>query len=132
MSSPYIPLGQTAISPFFLTADAEGLIAFLREAFEALEVTRTERDGNIMHAALTIYGAVVMVGSRQKAYVNSTHLYVPDVDVAFEKCISLGATALSEPKTFPYGDRSAGIKDPFGNTWWIGTHVGDQNGGTNG
>lgn len=132
MSPPYIPLGQTAISPFFLTADAEALIVFLREAFGALEVRRTERDGNIMHAALTIDGAVVMVGSRQKTWVNSTHLYVPDVDVTFDKCISLGATLLSEPKTFPYGDRSAGIMDPFGNTWWIGTHLADQNASTNG
>ena len=24
-----------------------------------------------------------------------------------------------------YGDRSAGVKDPFGNSWWIATHQED-------
>ena len=24
-----------------------------------------------------------------------------------------------------YGDRSGGVRDPFGNQWWIATHIED-------
>jgi uncharacterized glyoxalase superfamily protein PhnB len=79
-----------------------------------------------MHAAVAIDGSVVMVGSRDVSFQNSTHVYVPDVDETFRKCLALGAMSLSEPTTFSYGDRSAGIRDAFGNTWWIGTHKGGK------
>jgi PhnB protein len=35
------------------------------------------------------------------------------------------AKELSRNSTHFYGDRSAGILDPAGNTWWIGTHEED-------
>jgi uncharacterized glyoxalase superfamily protein PhnB len=28
-----------------------------------------------------------------------------------------------EPADHFCGDRNAGVKDPFGNTWWMGTHI---------
>jgi len=36
-----------------------------------------------------------------------------------------GAISLMEPADQFYGDRSAGVKDPFGNQWWFSTHVED-------
>ena len=30
-----------------------------------------------------------------------------------------------EPADQDYGDRMAGVKDPFGNVWWIATHKED-------
>jgi len=32
---------------------------------------------------------------------------------------------LSEPKDQTYGDRSGGVTDPFGNQWYIATHIKD-------
>jgi PhnB protein len=34
-----------------------------------------------------------------------------------------GATSMREPENQFYGDRSAGVKDAFGNVWWIATHI---------
>ncbi len=31
----------------------------------------------------------------------------------------------AEPADQFYGDRTAGVKDPSGNRWWIATHVED-------
>ena len=125
MSRPYVPAGQPAVAPFFLGQDAQRFIEFLIQAFEAEELSRMARpDGVIMHAAMSIDGSLVMLGTREKTSQNSTHLYVKDVDETFRRCLSLGSEAISEPKTFPYGDRSAGVRDPFGNVWWIGTHLG--------
>jgi PhnB protein len=30
-----------------------------------------------------------------------------------------------EPADQPYGDRSAGVADPAGNTWWLARHIAD-------
>jgi PhnB protein len=126
MKPSHIPSGQSAVAPFFLISEAAGFIDFLKQGFGAEEVSRMERDGVIVHALIRIGESLVMVGSRNQDHPNSTHLYVPDIDATFERCLSLGAEALSQPTTFPYGDRSAGIKDPFGNTWWLGTHLGKR------
>ena len=118
----HIPPSHRAVSPYFLVSRAADMIDFLKGAFDATEITKLEReDGSIMHAALAIDDSVVMVGSREQAVQNSTHLYVANVDATFFRCLQLGAQCISEPKDFPYGDRSAGIRDPFGNIWWLGT-----------
>ena len=43
----------------------------------------------------------------------------------FEGTIAAGAKSLSAPADQPYGDRNAGVEDPFGNQWYIGTHIND-------
>ena len=36
-----------------------------------------------------------------------------------------GATSVMQPANQFHGDRSAEVKDPFGNRWWIDTHIED-------
>ncbi len=33
-----------------------------------------------------------------------------------------GATSISAPENKPYGERGAGVRDPFGNSWFIATY----------
>jgi hypothetical protein len=49
--------------------------------------------------------------------------YLDDVDAAYERALGSGGESLREPQDQFYGDRSAGIKDRFGNQWWLATHV---------
>jgi PhnB protein len=59
--------------------------------------------------------------------MNSTfYLYVPDCDAVYKRAIDAGAASISEPKDHPYGDRSGGVKDVFGNQWYIATHIKDM------
>src|SRR5206468_1707240 len=60
-----------------------------------------------------------------RATRSSTHLYVDDVDAAYDRALQAGGESLREPQDQFYGDRSAGIKDRFGNQWWLATHVED-------
>ena len=55
------------------------------------------------------------------------YLYVEDTDAAYQRGLAAGATSLQEPADQFYGDRSAGIRDRFGNQWFIGTHLGKVN-----
>ena len=48
-----------------------------------------------------------------------------DADATYKRALQAGATSLMEPADQFYGDRSAGVKDPVGNYWWIATHKED-------
>ena len=60
-----------------------------------------------------------------KPMPGAIYLYVIDTDATYQRALGAGATSLMEPADQFYGDRSAGVKDPVGNYWWIGTHQED-------
>jgi PhnB protein len=41
----------------------------------------------------------------------------------YSRALSAGAESLREPADMPYGDRMAGVKDPSGYTWHLGTSI---------
>ena len=47
------------------------------------------------------------------------YLYVEDADAAMKKAIDAGADLEMEVADMDYGDRQGGVRDPFGNIWWI-------------
>ena len=53
------------------------------------------------------------------------YLYVDDVDAMFRQAIDAGATELRPVIDQFYGDRCGTLKDPYGHTWNIATHVED-------
>ncbi len=125
MTSVFKPDGHTAVSPFLLIADVPGMLDFLTAAFGAVERFRIQApDGSIKHAEAQIDDSVVMMGERTTGATCSTHVYVADVDDTFRRALEAGAASISEPRDQPYGDRSAGFRDPQGNLWWVGTHLG--------
>ena len=129
MSTHFIPRGHSSICPFLIVKNAEVLAEFLKNAFGGEEISRLIRpDGGIINLQIKIGDSIVMLGERGNALPemrNSIHLYVKNVDETYGRCLQLGAKSLSEPKSFFYGDRSAGIEDQMGNIWWIGTHEED-------
>lgn len=52
-------------------------------------------------------------------------LYTEDCDALYRRAIDAGATGFREPADQPYGDRMAGVKDPFGYRWFLATHIRD-------
>ena len=122
-----IPDGYTAVTPYLRAADGPGLLAFLADAFGAVERMRIPMpDGALAHAEVEIDGAAVMLASAAEGFpplVMALHLYVEDVDAAYARAVSAGATAVAEPSDQFYGDRIARILDPAGNEWSIATHI---------
>ena len=53
------------------------------------------------------------------------YLYVPDVDATYRQAIAASGTTLKEPHDEFFGDRTASVKDPSGNTWEIATRKED-------
>lgn len=81
-----------------------------------------------MHGEVKIGDSMIMIGQSRdnwKAMPAMIYLYVEDVDRTFRQAISAGGKTVREVKTEFYGDRSGGVEDLCGNTWWISTHVED-------
>jgi len=81
------------------------------------------------HATLQIGTSHLEMGEAQGPYQpmkSMFYLYVPDADAAYRRALVAGATSLHEPADQPYGDRSAAVKDVFGNIWYVATHVKDM------
>ncbi|VVB64613.1 Uncharacterised protein [uncultured archaeon] len=53
-------------------------------------------------------------------------IYVEDADDVFAQALKAGASQVTEMTTSNItGDRGGRIRDPFGNIWWIQTHLKD-------
>jgi PhnB protein len=124
-----IPDGFHTITPYVTLEGAAKAIDFLEKAFGAKEEHKTMRpDGTVWHADVIVGNSHLMIsdGNEQfPAAPASFYLYVEDTDATYRSALDAGATSLMAPMTAFYGDRSAGVKDPTGNQWWIATHVED-------
>jgi PhnB protein len=121
--------GAPDVQPYLHPLRAEPVLSFLKRAFGAVELGKyASPDGVIHHATLKIGDSHLEMGEAHGKYqpLNSMfYLYVPDVDDVYRRALAAGATSIAEPKDQPYGDRSAGVKDVFGNQWYIATHIKD-------
>ena len=54
------------------------------------------------------------------------HIYVDDVDEAFDRAVKAGAQVEMPVSDQFWGDRYGKLKDPFGHKWSIATHTKDM------
>jgi PhnB protein len=116
------------------SADA---IAFYVKAFGAQELLRmNNKDGRIGHAEIRIGDSVIMMADEfpDLEAFSAEHfggsaiglmIYTEDCDAMYKQALEAGATSTREPVDQFYGDRTSGVKDPFGYQWWIATHIKD-------
>ena len=136
MAKP-IPEGYRSVTPYLVFEDASEAIEFYKTAFGAKERMRMQApDGKIGHAEIEIGDSIVMLSD---AFPQSTtrppnelggtsagvFLYVEDVDAVVKQAAGAGATITQEVADQFWGDRFGSVKDPFGHSWSIATHVED-------
>lgn len=124
-----IPDGYHAVTPYLVVKGARNLLNFLKQAFDAKEMVMMNRDnGDIMHAEVSIGDSRVMLSDASEQFpptLVNIFLYVKDSDAVYKKAVNSGGISLREPTNEYYGDRMGGVKDHFGNQWWIATHIED-------
>jgi PhnB protein len=120
----YIPEGYGTVFPYMVVHQAEKFVDFLKIAFDATEVGRTQLPGGrIANVRIRIGTTTFMVseanGGSLAAMPATYYIYVENVDRTMDKAVSNGARKMFDPMDMPYGDRQGGVTDPFGNIWWI-------------
>jgi PhnB protein len=125
----YIPKDLHNVNIYMHPLRAEPVINFVKRAFGAEEIAKhASPDGVVHHAEVRLGDAVLEMGEAHGPYQRMEsmfYLYVPDADAVYRTALAAGAKSIQEPKDQPYGDRNAGVTDPFGNTWYIATHISD-------
>jgi PhnB protein len=117
-----------AVVPHIYVDGASDGIAFYKRAFDAVELFRIAApDGRILHAELSIHGAVVMIGdpddelyAEPKALGRTTaglHVFVDDNAAVLRRAVEAGAEQVQPPTEMFYGANSASVRDPFGHVW---------------
>ena len=123
-SRSHIPAGLRAVTPYLSVDDAAGLISFMEAALGAETIERHEDGDRVAHAKVSIDGCAIEVSSRGEGFPATTaalHLYIADVDAVHQAAVAAGATELYPPTDHDYGERGSGVRDPFGNHWWLAT-----------
>lgn len=127
-----------AVTPHLVVDDAAAAIDFYVKAFGATELGRVPGpDGRLVHAALTLNGATVMLNDDFPEYNDgksqtpgalggspvTIHLTVTDVEARFAQAVDAGAEVVMPLEDQFWGDRYGMVKDPFGHQWSLGQPV---------
>lgn len=132
----YIPDGYNTATPYLIVKGAEKAIDFYKKAFGANEIMRMGHDGKIHHAEIRIGDSLIMLadefpemGALSPETLGGSPitmmLYFENVDQMFKQAVDAGATVERPLADQFYGDRTGGIKDPFGHKWYLATHIED-------
>lgn len=132
-----IPDGYHSVQPYLILDDAAKAIAFYKQAFGATErLCMKEPNGRVAHAEIEIGDCCIMMSDEHPdiGAFSPTHyggspislmFYTVDCDAMYRRALQAGAKSVREPEDQFYGNRTAGVTDPFGYQWWIGTHIKD-------
>jgi PhnB protein len=122
------PEGVRSVQPYLHLRGADKMIPFLEAAFEAEALgVHKSPEGRVLHATIRIGDATLEIDEAHGEYQPKPchlHVYVPDTDAVYAQALRAGATSIEIPRDAPYGDRAAGVKDAFGNSWFIATYQG--------
>jgi uncharacterized glyoxalase superfamily protein PhnB len=139
MSARAIPEGYHTLTPYLICRNAASAIEYYKKAFGAVQKgdVMGGPEGKVMHAELRIGDSLIMVadefpewGSLSPQSIGGSgmglHIYVEDVDAAFDKAIGAGGIVEMPVADMFWGDRYGKLVDPFGHKWSVATHVKDM------
>jgi PhnB protein len=133
-----IPDGFHAVTPSLTLKNSLKALAFYKKAFgaEVGDVFPSPDGGHTMHATMKIGDSILMMGDESPdigcksaeslgASPVNLYLYVSNVDAVFKKAVDAGASVIMPVGDMFWGDRCGVVKDPFGYSWNIATHIGE-------
>lgn len=125
----YLHEGLTQDVTIYLHPSGAGvMIEFLKRAFDAREIhVHRSPDGVVHHAKIGIGDSAIEMGESHGQWQpmpTGIHFYVDDCDAVYQRALAAGAESLWPVSDQPYGERSGGVRDPFGNSWFIATYTG--------
>jgi uncharacterized glyoxalase superfamily protein PhnB len=121
----YIQSGMHNVNVYLHPKRAEPVIKFLERGLGAVDAQKyASPDGVVHHATVKIGDSVIEMGEAQERYESMPtmfYVYVPDVDASYLRALQAGGASMKPPADEAYGDRTAAVKDPFGNQWYFAT-----------
>ena len=123
-----IPPGFHTVTPYFFVEDAPRFLDFLLQGLGGVEIARQVDGDRIANAQVRLGTSTVMLSEASPAFPAmpaSYYLYVDSADDAMARAMTAGGKKIMDVADMPYGDRQGGLKDPWGNLWWISERLVD-------
>ncbi|MFB9311814.1 VOC family protein [Nocardioides plantarum] len=115
------------VSPWIVTADADGLLAFLADVYGAREIGRVPGpDGRVGHAETVLGDTTFVVVDADPDWVPRPALFrlrVDDIDGVLAAAEAAGARVVTPRTLLPQGAAGARLVDPWGHLWWLEQQV---------
>lgn len=128
------PAGFNTLSAYIVVDNAAAAIELYQNGFgaELISQAPVPETGKIMNAQMRIGDSMLMLmdefpdhnsmGPNKRGGTSVTlHLYVDDVDSAYQQAVNAGFTAAMPPSDMFWGDRWGLLTDPFGHAWSMAT-----------
>jgi PhnB protein len=140
MKGKAIPVGFHTLTPYLCVRGAAEAIDFYKRAFgaQAIHISHWPGTEKVMNAQLRIGDSMLMLNDEFPPNAQSpefyggspasVHMYVEEVDKVYNHAVAAGAMPEMPPADMFWGDRYARVKDPFGHTWSLATHLRDMTG----
>jgi uncharacterized glyoxalase superfamily protein PhnB len=107
---------DAAVVPVLVVADVAAEVEWLVSVLGFRERLRIPPN----HRTQLTYGdSALIVAERGATGPQNVLLRVENVDDVFERAVAAGATSVSEPHSWEYGERQAAIDDPSGHRWTL-------------
>jgi PhnB protein len=127
-SNDHIRHGFGAVRPYVYGYPE--MADLIHHAFGALELERHDMGGENAHLEARIGDSVIVLELGNPPHADGTpgsiYVYVPNADEAYARALENGCSAVSEPEDKHYSERSAGVRDRYGNVWWISQYTGES------
>ncbi len=120
----HIRNGFSAVRPYVF--GPHSIMDFVEQALEGTVLVRHQQEGNAAHIEVQIEDSVLVLELRdpphEVGFPGSIYLYVKDVDLVVKRSEKLDVEVFSPAEDKPYAERQAGIRDAYGNVWWVATY----------
>ena len=129
-----IPDGFHTITPYLIVDSADAAMELYQKALGAEVLTVHRMGDKVINAQLRIGNSMLMLNDEWPDYgaigpkkIGNTavtiHLYTEDVDALWQRAIDAGFEVHMPLADQPWGDRYGNLKDPFGHSWSVATHI---------
>ena len=121
----FVRHGMGAVRPYIYGhMDTAKLVS---DIFGAEEIERLEM-GTGAHIEARISDAMIVLEVAEPPPPGGTpasvYVYVPDVDEVIGQAKAAGFDVIADVENKPYQERAGGLKDRYGNIWWVSTFLG--------
>ena len=102
-------------------AGNDRFLTFLENAFGAEVLDRSPQ-----HSEVRLGSAMLETGEAHGQWAparGAFHIFVADCDAVYERAVAAGGEGVMPPEDKPYGERSAFVRDDWGNQWFIATRI---------
>ena len=120
----HIRNGFSAVRPYVF--GPHELLDFIEGALQAKVLAKHQQAGNALHVEVQIDDSVLVLElsdpPHEVGFPGSIYVYVEDVDRVASCAKDYNVEIFSPVEDKPYAERQVGIRDSYGNVWWIATY----------